>query len=75
MGPNKKKFCVLLECSWQMPYVISNHANFIPIIPCTRTGAGEGVLRGPPVPHALDALIGTVFNRPFSPWLAVNNKE
>ena len=60
MGPNKN-FCVLLECSRQMPHVISNHANLIPIIPCSRTGAGEGVLRGSPVPHALDALIGGRF--------------
>jgi hypothetical protein len=60
-GTQQKNFCVLLECSWQMPYVISNHANFIPIIPCSRTGAGEGVLRGSLVPHALDALIGGRF--------------
>jgi hypothetical protein len=32
MGPNKN-FSALLECSRQMPHVISNHANLIPIIP------------------------------------------
>ena len=42
-------------------HVIPNHANFFPIIPCTRTGAGEGLLRGSPVTHSLDVLIGGRF--------------
>lgn len=44
-----------------MPHVISNHAGLIPIIPRSRTGAGEGVLRGSPVPQSLDVLIGGRF--------------
>jgi hypothetical protein len=60
MGPNKK----ILRPFRMQPADASCH--FKPCeshsdYPRSRTGAGEGVLRGSPVPHALDALIGGRF--------------